>query len=43
MDLRARWGILGYPTVILLEGEGRELRRSTGFLKPAKMLAFLKG
>jgi thiol:disulfide interchange protein DsbD len=42
-DLAKRWQILGYPTVLVLDGEGRELRRSSGFLKPAEMLKFLKG
>jgi len=42
-DLGHRFGILGYPTVLLLDGNGRELRRSIGYLKPKDMLAFLKG
>ena len=42
-DLGQRFGILGYPTVLLLDGSGKEVRRSIGFLKPKEMLAFLKG
>jgi len=42
-DLTARLAIVGYPTVILLDGNGKEVRRSAGFLKPAEMLKFLKG
>ena len=42
-DLGQRYGILGYPTVLLLDGNGKEVRRSIGFLKPKDMLAFLKG
>jgi len=42
-DLAPRLGILSYPTVILLDGDGRELRRMLGFEKPEAMLKFLKG
>jgi thiol:disulfide interchange protein DsbD len=42
-DLAARLGILSYPTVILLDGDGRELRRILGFQDPAAMLKFLRG
>ena len=42
-DLQPRLGIHGYPTVLILDAKGVELRRSAGFLKPATMLRFLKG
>ncbi len=42
-DLAKRLGILGYPTVLLLDGDGRELRRVVGFQDPAAMLKFLDG
>jgi thiol:disulfide interchange protein DsbD len=42
-DLAAKLQIRSYPTVILLDGEGRELRRSMGFQKPDVMLAWLQG
>jgi thiol:disulfide interchange protein DsbD len=42
-DLAGKLGIRSYPTVILLDGEGRELRRSLGFQKAPEMLAWLKG
>jgi len=42
-DLAGRLQIRSYPTVILLDAEGRELRRSLGFQKPGEMLKFLKG
>jgi thiol:disulfide interchange protein DsbD len=42
-DLGTKLGILSYPTVILLDGDGRELRRLLGFQNPAEMLRFLKG
>ncbi|MDR3673778.1 MAG: cytochrome c biogenesis protein CcdA [Holophaga sp.] len=41
-DLAPRLGILSYPTVILLDGDGKELRRLLGYQKPAEMLKFLK-
>ena len=42
-DLGQRYGILGYPTVLLLDGKGKELRRAIGYMKPEEMLKFLKG
>jgi len=42
-DLLPRLAILSYPTVLLLDGDGRELRRILGFQKPPEMLRFLKG
>ena len=40
-DLASRLQVRSYPSVILLDGEGRELRRLLGFHKPEGMLAFL--
>jgi len=42
-DLAAKLQIRSYPTVILLDAEGRELRRLLGFEKPATMKAWLEG
>ena len=42
-DLAAKLQIRSYPTVLILDGEGKELRRILGFQKPPKMLGFLKG
>lgn len=42
-DLAPKLGILSYPTVLLLDSDGKELRRILGFQKPAEMLKFLKG
>jgi thiol:disulfide interchange protein DsbD len=42
-DLAPRLGILSYPTVLLMDGDGHELRRLLGYQKPADMLRFLKG
>lgn len=40
-ELKVKLGIASYPTVLVLDGEGKELRRILGFHKPAGMLAFL--
>jgi thiol:disulfide interchange protein DsbD len=42
-DLASVLKIQSYPTVILLDGEGKEVRRILGFHKPEGMLGFLKG
>ena len=42
-DLAPKLGIRSYPTVILMDPQGHELRRSMGYLKPPEMLKFLKG
>jgi thiol:disulfide interchange protein DsbD len=42
-DLAQRLGILSYPTVLLLDGGGKEQRRILGFQYPAAMLRFLQG
>jgi thiol:disulfide interchange protein DsbD len=42
-DLAAKLQIRSYPTVILLDAEGKELRRILGFQKPDTMKAFLQG
>jgi len=40
-DLAKRLEIRSYPSVILLDEDGREVRRSLGFQKPETMLKFL--
>lgn len=42
-DLAPKLRIQSYPTVLLLDAEGREVRRSLGFQKPPAMLAWLEG
>jgi thiol:disulfide interchange protein DsbD len=42
-DLAQSLHILGYPTVLVLDGDGRILRRREGFQKPEDKLAFLEG
>jgi len=40
-DLEKPLQILGYPTVLIMDGEGKILHRQVGFQKPEDMLAFL--
>ena len=42
-DLAPVLKIQSYPSVILVDGEGREVRRILGFHKPEGMLKFLQG
>ena len=42
-DLAVKLQIRSYPTVILLDAEGKELRRLLGFQKPETMKAWLEG
>jgi thiol:disulfide interchange protein DsbD len=42
-DLAEKLQIRSYPTVLLLDAEGRELRRSLGFQKPEGMRIWLEG
>ncbi|HEX7554025.1 MAG TPA: cytochrome c biogenesis protein CcdA, partial [Geothrix sp.] len=42
-DLATKLQIRSYPTVILLDAQGRELRRILGFQKPEAMKAWLEG
>jgi thiol:disulfide interchange protein DsbD len=42
-DLASVLKIQSYPTVILVDGDGKELRRILGFHKPEGMLRFMQG
>ncbi|WP_243302693.1 protein-disulfide reductase DsbD family protein [Geothrix oryzisoli] len=42
-DLATKLQIRSYPTVLLLDADGRELRRILGFQKPEAMRAWLEG
>lgn len=42
-DLEKPLGIGSYPTVLVLDADGKELRRQLGFHPAPKMLAFLEG
>ena len=39
--LTKEYEVLGYPTLILLDGDGRAIRREVGYLSVAKMAEFL--
>ncbi len=41
-DLATKLGIRSYPTILVLDGEGRELKRNLGFQPPAAMKAWLE-
>ena len=42
-DLATQLKIASYPTVLVLDADGKELRRSLGFQKAEEMRAFLQG
>jgi len=42
-ELAPKLGIGSYPTVLLLDADGKELKRSLGFQGPAAMKAWLEG
>jgi thiol-disulfide isomerase/thioredoxin len=42
LDLKERFGITGFPTLILLDAEGRELRRASGYVNVSDMTEFLR-
>jgi len=41
-DLKERFGVTGFPTMILLTSEGEEIRRASGYVNVADMTEFLK-
>lgn len=41
VDLAQRYRIRGYPTLVLLDSEGREISRRAGYLEPAVFLDWL--
>jgi thiol-disulfide isomerase/thioredoxin len=43
LDLKERFGVSGFPTVILLSPQGEELRRASGYVNVVDMTEFLKG
>jgi thiol-disulfide isomerase/thioredoxin len=42
-DLKERFGVTGFPTMILLSPQGEELRRVSGYVNVAAMAKFLHG
>ena len=43
LDLKDRYGVSGFPTVILLDADGTELRRLDGYVNVEDMTEFLLG
>jgi len=43
LDLKERFGVTGFPTVILLSPDGEEMRRASGYVSVAEMAEFLGG
>jgi thiol:disulfide interchange protein DsbD len=42
LDLKDRFGVVGFPTMILLDSKGEEIRRVSGYVNVAEMTEFLK-
>ena len=40
-DLALRYAIEVYPTIVVVDGEGRELARNTGVMSPDEFLAWI--
>jgi thioredoxin 1 len=43
MELAKQYGIRGVPTLVLVDDEGREIKRQSGVMMEAQLLEFLKG
>jgi thioredoxin 1 len=43
MDLAKQYGIRGVPTLVLVDDEGKEIKRQSGVMMEAQLLEFLKG
>jgi thioredoxin-related protein len=41
-ELVKSYGVQGYPTLILLDGSGREIRRAVGYQGVAAMVEFFR-
>lgn len=42
-DLAARYGVYGYPTVMLIDGDGEVISRTGGYMEPRQFLGWLEG
>jgi len=40
-DLALRYGVESYPTIVVVDGEGREVARSSGAMGPEQFLSWL--
>ena len=43
MELAKQYGIRGVPTLVLVDDEGKEIKRQSGVMMEAQLLEFLKG
>lgn len=43
MELAKQYGIRGVPTLVLVDDEGKEIKRQSGVMVEAQLLEFLKG
>jgi thioredoxin 1 len=43
MELAKQYGIRGVPTIVLVDDEGKEIKRQSGVMMEAQLLEFLKG
>jgi thioredoxin 1 len=43
MDMAKQFNIRGVPTLVLVDDEGKELKRQSGMMAEDKLLEFLKG
>lgn len=43
MELAKQYGIRGVPTMVLVDDEGKEIKRQSGVMMEAQLLEFLKG
>jgi thioredoxin 1 len=43
MELAKQYGIRGVPTMVLVDEEGKEIKRQSGVMMEAQLLEFLKG
>lgn len=41
-DLAKQYGVRGVPTMVIVDGEGREVGRKVGLLREADILTFLQ-
>lgn len=41
MELAKQFGIRGVPTMVLVDDEGKEIRRQSGYVNEGQLLAFI--
>jgi thioredoxin 1 len=43
MELAKQFGIRGVPTMVIVDDEGKEIKRQSGVMMEAQLLEFVKG